>query len=178
MVLKLKDKEAIVADLRELAVHSLSVIAADYRGLTVSQLNRLRHAARESGVYLRVVRNTLSRRALQDTEFRCVQDFLQGPVILAFSDKELGAAARIFKDFIVDNEKLIVKAIAVGNVLFAADQLEVVAKLPTRDEAIARLMGVMKAPIVKLARTLNEVNGKLVRTLAAVAAAKEKSADA
>ena len=176
MVLKLKDKQAIVAELKEIAGNSLSVIAVDYRGLTVLELNRLRTAARESGVVsLLVARNTLSRMALQDTEFTCVREALQGPIMLAFSHNEPGAAARILKDFIVANEKLTVRAISVGGELFAANQLDIVAKLPTRDEAIAILMGVMKAPIVKLARTLNEINGKLVRTVAAVAAAKEEN---
>lgn len=176
MVLKLKDKEAIVADLKEVASSSLSVIAADYRGLTVSQLDQLRDAARKSGVYLRVVRNTLSRRALEGTEFKCLQEALVGPIILAFSREAPGAAARILKDFIVDNEKITVKAISIGGELFAANELDAVAKLPNRDEAIAMLMSVMKAPIVKLVRTLNETNAKLVRTVAAVAAEKEKNA--
>ena len=175
MVLKLKDKEAIVADLKEVVNSSLSVIAVDYRGLTVSRLNQLRDAARKSGVYLRVVRNTLSRHAFEGTAFNCMQDALQGPVMLAFSRNEPGAAARILKDFIVDNEKITVKAISVGGELFAANELDAIAKLPARDEAIAILMGVMKAPIVKLARTLNEINGKLVRTIAAVSAEKQKA---
>ena len=175
MVLRLKDKEVIVAELKEIADSSLSVIAADYRGLTVSEMDELRNAARKSGVHLRVVRNTLSRRALQDTEFKCMHEALEGPVILAFSRNEPGAAARILKDFIVDHEKFVVKAIAVGGELFAANELDAVAKLPTRDEAIAMLMAVMKAPIVKLVRTLNETNAKLVRVVAAVAATKEKN---
>jgi large subunit ribosomal protein L10 len=173
VVLRLKDKETIVAELQEVANNSLSVIAADYRGLTVSEMDQLRDAARKSGVYLRVVRNTLSRRAFEGTEFKCMQDALTGPVILAFSRDEPGAAARILKDFIVDHEKITVKAIAIGGELLAANELNAVATLPTRDEAIAMLMGVMQAPIVKLVRTLNETNAKLVRTVAAVAAKKE-----
>jgi large subunit ribosomal protein L10 len=176
VVLKLKDKEAIVADLRQVAESSLSVIAADYRGLTVSEMDELRSEARRSGVYVRVVRNTLSRRALQGTEFNCIQEVLEGPVVLAFSRNEPGAAARILKNFIVNHEKFAVKAIALGGELFAANELDTIAKLPTCDEAIAILMGVMQAPIVKLARTLNEINGKLVRTVAAVAAARESQA--
>jgi len=175
VVLKLKDKEAIVADLKEVANSSLSVIAADYRGVTVAQLDQLRDAARKSGVYLRVVRNTLSHRALEDTEFKCLQEALVGPVILAFSREAPGTAARILKDFMVDNEKITIKAIAIGGELLPANELESIAKLPTRDEAIAILMGVMKAPIAKLVKTLNETNAKLVRTIAAIAAKKEKS---
>ena len=106
MVLKLKDKEAIVTDLKEVVNSSLSVIAADYRGLTVLQLDQLRDAARKSDVYLRVVRNTLSHRAFEDTVFKCMQEALKGPVILAFSRNEPGAAARIVKNFIVDNENV------------------------------------------------------------------------
>jgi large subunit ribosomal protein L10 len=173
VVLKLKDKEAIVAELKEVVDSSLSVIAADYRGLTVSDMDQLRSSARKSGVYLRVVRNTLTHRALEGTEFKCMQEVLQGPVILAFSRNEPGAAARILKDFIVDHEKFTVKAISLGGELLAANQLDAVAKLPTRDEAIAILMGVMKAPIAKLVSTLNETNTKLVRAFAAVAAAKK-----
>lgn len=175
MVLKLKDKEVIVAQLQEVASRSLSVIAADYRGLTVSEIDALRSAARGSGVYLRVVRNTLSRRALENTNFKCIQDILQGPIILAFSEHEPGAAARVFRDFIVDHEKITIKAIAIGSELFAASELNNVAKLPTRDEAISLLLCVMKAPVVKLVRTLNETNAKLVRTFAAVAAKKEET---
>ena len=174
MVLKLKDKEVIVAELKEMANSSLSVIAADYRGLTVSQMNVLRNAARSADVYLRVVRNTLSRRAFEDTDFKGMQEALDGPIVLAFSRKEPGAAARVIKNFMVDHEKMTVKAISISGELFPADALDLVAKLPTRDEAIAILMGVMKAPIVKLVRTLNETNGKMVRTFAAVAVEKQK----
>lgn len=176
MVLKLEDKKAIVDEVAVVAKQSLSLIAAEYAGLTVEQVTGLRQQARKAGVYMRVVRNTLARRALEGTEFACIQDELVGPLVLAFSQEEPGAAARIFKDFVKTNDKFKVKALAISGQLLPASGLDKLASLPTRDEAIAQLMGVMKAPITKLVQTLAAPQVKLVRTLAAVQQAKESAA--
>lgn len=176
MVLKLEDKKTIVNEVADVAKQAVSLIAAEYSGLTVSQLTGLRKTARESGVYMRVVRNTLARRALEGTQFACMQDELVGPLVLAFSTDHPGAAARIFKDFVKDNEKLKVKALALDNQLLPASGLNTLASLPTRDEGIAQLMSVMKAPITKLVQTLAEPHAKLVRTIAAIRDAKQQAA--
>lgn len=173
MVLKLEDKKAIVGEVAEIAKKAVSLVAAEYSGLTVSQLTGLRKSARASGVYMRVVRNTLARRALEGTQFACMQSELVGPLLLAFSESEPSAAARLIRDFAKDNEKLKVKALAIENKLLPASGLSALASLPTRDEAIAQLMSVMKAPITKLVRTLAEPHAKLVRTFAAVRDAKQ-----
>ena len=143
-------------------------VLADYHGLSVEQMTDLRKQAREGGVYLRVVRNTLAKLAIDGTEYECLKDSLVGPTVLAFSQEDPGAAARLVKEFAKENEALEVKALSVGGQLLAANQIDVLAKLPTRDQAISMLMSVMQAPITKLARTTNEVPGKLVRTVAAI----------
>lgn len=168
MALRLEQKQAIVAEVNEAAGSALSAVLADYRGLNVDQMTELRAKARQSGVYLKVVRNTLARRAVEGTEFACLEEALVGPTLLAFSQEDPGAAARLLKDYAKENEVLEVKALSIGGDLLDASALDRMAKLPTRDEALATLMAVMQAPIVKLARTMNEVPGKLVRTLAAV----------
>lgn len=167
MTLRLEDKQAIVAEVGEVARNALSAVTAEYRGLSVGEMSRLRLQARHSGVYLRVVRNTLARRALAGTDFACLQDTLVGPLLLAFSQQEPGAAARLIRAFIKQNEKLIVKALAFDGQLLEVNDLDKLANLPTRDEAIATLMAAMKAPITKLVRTLAEPQAKLVRTFAA-----------
>ena len=136
-------------------------------------MTELRKLARESNVSVRVVRNTLAIRALKGTDFECAETAFKGPSLLAFSMEDPGAAARIFKDFAKEHAKFEVKALAVSGQLMGADQLDVLAKLPTRDQALSMLMSVMQAPATKLVRTLNEVPGKLVRTLAAVREQKE-----
>ncbi|NJN51216.1 MAG: 50S ribosomal protein L10 [Gammaproteobacteria bacterium] len=176
MALKLENKQAIVAEVSEAAGRAMSAVLADYRGLTVEQMTALRVKARTSGVYVKVVRNTLVRRAVKGTEYECLDGALVGPTLLAFSMEDPGAAARLLRDCVKDYEKLQVKALSIGGVLLGADQLERVAKLPTRDEAIAILMAVMLAPIGKFVRTLNEVPGKLVRTVAAIADQKQAAA--
>ena len=168
MTLRLADKQAIVAEVSEVAQHALSAITAEYRGLTVAELSQLRVQARNSGVYLRVIRNTLARRALEGTDFACLQDTLVGPLLLAFSQQEAGAAAKLIKAFVKQNEKLVVKALAFDGRLLAVNELGKLADLPTRSEALATLMLVMKAPMTKLVRTLAEPTAKLVRTVAAL----------
>ena len=176
MVLKIEDKKAIVSEVATVAKQAVSLIAAEYSGLTVAQLTGLRKSARNSGVYMRVVRNTLARRALEGTQFACMQQELVGPLLLAFSTEHPGAAARLIKDFVRDNEKLKVRALAIENQLLPPEGLQTLASLPTRDEGIAQLMSVMKAPITKLVRTMAEPHAKLVRTIAAIRDAKQAAA--
>jgi len=175
MALALEDKKAIVGEVAEVAAVAHSAVAAEYSGLTVSQLTKLRVEARSKGVYLRVVKNTLARRAIAGTAFECMGDSLKGPLILAFSMEDPGSAARVIDSFAKDNDKLVVRVVAIGGQVLDASKIAQVASLPTRDEAISKLMYVMKAPVEMLARTLNEVPGKLVRTVAAIKAEKEKA---
>lgn len=173
MAIKLDDKKAIVAEVAEVASSAHSAVIAEYRGLSVSQMTELRVKAREDGVYLRVVRNTLARRAVEGTEFECMQEALVGPVVLAFSQEDPGAAGRVIKEFAKANDKLVVKAVAVGGQLLDASAIEKLASMPTYDQAISMLMSVMQAPISKFVRTLAEPNAKLVRTIAAIRDQKE-----
>jgi large subunit ribosomal protein L10 len=168
VVLKLEDKKAIVDEVAKIATSSISAIAADYRGLTVAEMTDLRAKARKTGVTLKVVRNTLAKRALEDTEFKCLSDVLNGPVFLAFSQDDPGAAARLIRDAAETLEKLKVRAIAIGGSLLDASSLKAVASLPTRNQAIAMVMAVLQAPVTGLARTLSETYAKFVRTVAAV----------
>jgi large subunit ribosomal protein L10 len=136
-------------------------------------MDELRKIARNSGVYLRVVKNTLVRRAVAGTDFECMSDGLTGPLVVAFSMEDPGAAARIIKDFVKTHPKMEVKLISISGKLLAASELDTLAKMPTYEQAISLLMAVIKAPVEKLARTINEVPGKLVRTIAAIRDAKE-----
>ena len=176
MAIGLEDKKAIVAEVNETASGALSLVIADARGVTVDGMTALRKDARENSVTLRVVRNTLAKRALEGTEFECVTDSLSGPSLFGFSMEDPGAAARLFKAFSKGNDAFEVKALAVSGQMLGAEQLDVLAKLPTRDQALSMLMSVMNAPATKLVRTMNEVPGKLVRTLAAVRDQKEAAA--
>ncbi len=176
MAIRLEDKKAIVAGVNETAVSALSLVIADARGVPVANMDALRKLARENNVRLQVVRNTLARRAIEGTEFECVQESLKGPSLFGFSMEDPGAAARIFKDFAKDNEKFEVKALSVGGKLLEASQLDVLAKLPTRDQALATLMSVMIAPATKLVQTLNEVPAKVTRVVAAVRDQKKEAA--
>lgn len=166
--MNLKEKEAIVASVSKVALDALSVVAVDYRGLTVSEMTALRSAARKAEVHLQVVRNTLARRAFAGTQFECLNESLIGPVLLAFSKTEPSASARLFRDFAKTNEKIKVKALSLGGQFYTGQHLEVIAKLPTRIEAIGRLAGVLQAPLSKFLRTLAEPQAKLVRVFAAV----------
>ena len=176
MALTLEAKKQIVSEVAEVAATAHSAIAADYSGISVGDMTALRAKAREDAVYLRVVKNNLAKLALADTDFACMNDGLSGPMILAFSQEDPGAAARVIKDFVKEQDKFEVKMIALGGELMEASQLDTLAKMPTRDQAIAILMGTMRAPVEKLARTMNEVPGKLVRCIAAVRDQKEASA--
>ena len=173
MALNREQKQAIVAEVAEVAGSAFSAVAAEYRGLTVAEMTELRAEARNNGVYLRVVKNTLARRAVEGTEFECLTEGLSGPLVLAFSQEDPGAAGRVIKDFAKDHDNLKVTMLAIGGKQLDASQIDVLAKMPTYDQAISMLMSVMQAPVTKLAQTLNEVPGKLVRTIAAVRDAKD-----
>ncbi len=173
MALNLEQKKAVVAEVADAASKALAAVAAEYRGLTVEEMTELRAKAREGGVFVKVAKNTLVRRAVEGTEYECMQDSLTGPLLFAFSMDDPGAAARLVKEYSKDHDHLIAKLVAVGGQLYDASELERLSSLPTYDQAIAILMGVMKAPIEKLVRTLAEPHGKLVRTVAAVRDAKE-----
>ncbi len=168
MALRFGQKQEIVADLREATDAALSAVLADYRGLSVDELTALRREARESGVYLRVVRNTLFKRAVAGTEYECLGEAATGPTMLAFSNEDPGSAARLLKAAALRLDHLDVKAVSIGGHIYPPEDIDRVAALPTRDEAIAQLMAVMLAPVAKLARTIQEVPTTLVRTLAAI----------
>jgi len=173
MALTIEQKKAVVAEVADAANKALAAVAAEYRGLTVKEMTGLRVKAREDGVFLKVAKNTLVRRAVEGTEYECMQESLTGPLLFAFSMDDPGAAARLVKDYSKDHEKLIAKLVAVGGELYDASELERLSSLPTYDQAIAMLMGVMLAPIEKFVRTLAEPHTKMVRTVAAVRDAKQ-----
>ena len=176
MAIRLEDKQQIVSEVNQAASSALSAVLADYRGVTVEDMTALRKNARANKVYLRVVRNTLLKRAVADTEFECIQEALVGPTILAFSQEDPGAAARVLKDFAKENDDFEIKALSVGGQLMDASQIDVLAKLPTVDQARSMLMSVMLAPVTKLARTMNEVPSKVTRAVAAVRDQKQDAA--
>jgi len=173
MALNLEQKKAVVAEVADVANRALAAVAAEYRGLTVEEMTDLRAKAREGGVFLKVAKNTLVSRAVEGTEYECMQESLTGPLLFAFSMEDPGAAARLVKDYAKNHDKLIAKLVAVGGQLYDVSELERLSSLPTYDQAIAILMGVMKAPIEKFVRTLAEPHTKLVRTVAAVRDAKQ-----
>ena len=154
MALNLDGKKVVIDEVAQYAQKALSAVAAEYRGLTVSELTELRNTARDTGVYLRVVKNSLAKRAIAGTDFECMQDGLKGPLILAFSMEAPGAAARLINDFAKSNDKLIPKVIGFDGQSLDVSELSRLASLPTRDEGISLIMAVMKAPVGKLARTL------------------------
>jgi large subunit ribosomal protein L10 len=168
MALSIEQKKAVVAEVADAANKALAAVAAEYRGLTVEEMTQLRAKAREDGVFLKVAKNTLVHRAVEGTEYECMQESLTGPLLFAFSMEDPGAAARLVKDYSKDHEHLIAKLVAVGGELYDASELERLSSLPTYDQGIAMLMGVMKAPIEKFVRTLAEPHTKMVRTVAAV----------
>jgi large subunit ribosomal protein L10 len=168
MALNLEDKKALVAEVAAVAQKAQSVVAAEYRGLTVGQMTELRAKARKQGVYMRVVKNTLARKALAGTSFEIVGPKLKGPLVLAFSKDDPGAAARVVKDFAKAHEKLVATLVSLGGQVLPGGDLDKVASLPTREQALSMLLGVLKAPISKLVGTLAAPAAKLARTVAAV----------
>jgi len=176
VALNLDSKKALVAEVNAVASKAFSAVVAEYRGLTVEQMTDLRAKSRAQGVYMRVVKNTLARKAIQGTDFECMGDQLTGPLVLAFSQEDPGAAARVIKDFAKANDKLVVRLAAISGQVLGAGELDRIANLPTKQQAIAMLMGVMKAPVEKFVRTLAAPHTKLVRTVAAVRDQKQAAA--
>lgn len=156
MALRLEDKKEIVAAVNQAATGAFSAVVADYRGLNVAQLTELRAKARQQNVYLRVIRNTLARRALEGTDFEPLNDSLVGPTIIAMSlsEDDMGAAARLFKDFAKDNDQLELKTGLYDGKLFSGAEIDVLAKLPNREQALTSLVSVLQAPVSKFARLL------------------------
>ncbi len=167
MALKLEDKKAFVEEVSAVAGESLSAVAAEYRGLTVAEMTQLRKEARNAGVYMRVVKNTLARRAIKGTDFECMKDTLKGPLLLAFAKDDPGAAARVIKDFAKEHEALKAVSLSAGGQLLPASDLAKLAELPTLDQARAMLLGLLVAPMTRLVRTLAEPPAMLARTLSA-----------
>lgn len=164
MALNLESKKAVVEEVAEFAAKAYSAVAAEYRGLTVTELTELRKIARETGVYVRVVKNTLAKRAVAGTEFECMQEGLVGPLLLAFSMDDPGAAGRLIHSFSKDHDKLITKIVAIGGQAYGAKELARLASLPTRDQGISMIMSVMKEPVAKLVRTLAAVKDNMQET--------------
>jgi large subunit ribosomal protein L10 len=168
VALSLEGKKQVVSEVAAVAADAYSAIAAEYRGLGVEELTELRMKARQGGVYVRVVKNTLAKRALEGTDFECMSEGLTGPLLLAFSQEDPGSAARVIKDFSEDHDLLKVKMLSISGQVLEPSELKRLASLPTKEQALSMLMAVMKAPIEKFVRTLNEPHAKMVRTVAAI----------
>ena len=177
MGLSLEQKQAMVAEVSAQLKGAQSVIVAEYRGLDVGRVTQLRAKARKSGLYLRVLKNTLARRAVQGTPFEKLTDQMVGPLIYSISQDPV-AGAKVLSEFAKENEAFVIKAGALPNSMMSAKDVKALALLPSRDELLAKLMGTMQAPVAKLVRTMNEVPGKFVRTLAALRDQREKSGTA
>jgi len=175
MSLNIEQKKAVVAEVSKVLADAQATMLAEYRGLSVAQMTTLRRKAHASKVYLRVVKNTLARRAVEGTEFECLKDQMVGPLAYAISSDPV-AVAKILSEFAKDNEHLKIKAAAMGGKLMSVAQVQALAKLPGREQLLAMLLGTMQAPIQKFVQTLNEVPSKFVRTLAAVRDAKQAAA--
>ena len=175
-MMRLDGKKALVAEVNEVAKRALSAVAAENRGLTAGKFDDLRKKARANGIYLHVVKNTLARKALKGTSFECLDPALVGPLVLGFSLEDPGAVGRVIKDFAKENDKLVVKAVSIGGQLYSAKDIDRLAKLPTRQQALSLLLGAMKAPISKFVTTLHAVPSKFVRTVKAVADQKQAQA--
>ena len=165
MGLTLEQKQAVVAEVASVAAAAPAAIAAEYSGLNVAEMTELRRSARAAGIYLKVVRNTLARRALEGTQFDCMRDTLTGPLLLAFSNDEPGSAAKVIRNFAKENEKLVVRLIALDGRLLDSAEIERVANLPSLDQARAMLLGLLQAPLGKFLRVLSEPEAKLLRLL-------------
>lgn len=165
MGLTLEQKQAVVAEVAAVAAAAPAAIAAEYSGLNVAEMTELRRSARDAGIYLKVVRNTLARRALEGTQFDCMRDTLTGPLLLAFSNEEPGSAAKVIRTFAKENEKLVVRLIALDGRLLDSTEIERVANLPSLDQARSMLLGLLQAPLGKLLRVLSEPEAKFLRLL-------------
>ena len=169
MALKLEDKKTFVKEISEVARKSISAIAAEYRGLSVAEMTTLRREARNVGVYLRVVKNTLARRALEGTEFECMKDTLEGPILLAFSKDDPGAAARVIKDFSKEHDVLRAISLSTNGELLPATDLLRLADLPSLSQAQAMFLGVLIGPLTKVVYVLTEPPALIVRAMSAQA---------
>ena len=176
MPLPLDEKKSIVANVHATADIALSLVIADARGVSVSEMTKLRADARAMNVKVSIVRNTLAKRAFEGTEYQCVEDALQGPSLFAFSMDDPGAAARLLKDFAKVNENFKVKALSIAGQLLDSAEVDTLANLPTRIEALGMLAVVTLAPVNKLVRTLNEIPTKATRVVAAIRDIKEQAA--
>jgi large subunit ribosomal protein L10 len=157
MALNLSQKQAVVAELAEVAAKAHSLVAAEYAGITVAKMTEMRKKARETGVYLKVVKNTLASRAVAGTEFECVQDALVGPLLYAFSLEEPGSAGRLIKEFAKGNDKLQPKVVSMGGKLLPAGHVDVLASLPTRDQALAMFLNLLMEPATRVARVFKAI---------------------
>ena len=175
MGLSLEQKQAMVSEVAAKLQGAQSVIVAEYRGLNVERVTQLRSKARKSGVWLRVLKNTLARRAVKGTPFEKLSDKMVGPLMYGISQDPV-AGAKVLSEFAKENELFVIKAGAMPNAVMSAQDIKALSQLPSREELLAKLLGTMQAPMTKLVRTLNEVPGKFVRTLAAVRDSKEKAA--
>jgi|TARA_B110000116_G_scaffold209174_1_gene184704 large subunit ribosomal protein L10 len=167
MALSLEQKKALVAEVNSVATSAHSAIAAEYRGLTVGEMTELRADARNSGVYIKVVKNSLARLAIEGTEFQCMQERLSGPLLLAFSKEDPGSAARVIKGFSKDHDKLVTVSVSIGGELYDATDLDRLAALPTLDEARAMFLRTLNGPLTQLVRVLAEPAAMLARTIQA-----------
>jgi large subunit ribosomal protein L10 len=172
VALGLEDKKTIVADVSETASNALSLVVADARGVEVGDMTELRKQARENQVVLRVVKNTLAKKALEGTKFDSLSEVLTGPTLLAFSLEDYQSAAKLIKSFSAIEESFEVKGLSIGEGFLEANELNNLASLPSKEEAISMLLGLLNAPVQKLAGTLNEVPTSFVRTLSAVGSSK------
>ena len=174
MGLNLTEKQAVVAEVSAQVAGAQAIVLAEYRGLEVGNLTNLRREARKSGVYLRVLKNTLARRAVKDTPFEGLADQMVGPLMYGISSDPVNAA-KVLSDFAKGTEKFVIKAGAMPNAVISAKEVAALAAMPSRDQLIATLMATMQAPVAQFVRTLNEVPTKFVRGLAAVREQKEKA---
>jgi large subunit ribosomal protein L10 len=173
--LNIEQKQAVVAEISAQLTNAQAVVLAEYRSLQVGEMTELRKRARSSGVYLRVLKNTLARRAVADTPFKGLIDKMVGPLAYGISSDPV-AAAKVLHEYARSNEKFVIRAGAMPDVVMSPKEVGDLARMPGRQELLAMLMATMQAPVAKLVRTLNEVPGKFVRTVAAVHAQKEKTA--
>jgi large subunit ribosomal protein L10 len=173
--LSLEQKQAMVSEVSAKLANAQTLIVAEYRGLDVERVTQLRSKARKSGVYLRVLKNTLARRAVQGTPFEKLSGQMVGPLMYGISEDPV-AGAKVLSEFAKENELFVIKAGAMSGSVMSAQDIKALASLPGREQLLATLLGTMQAPVAKLARTMNEVPGKFVRTLAALKQQKEKQA--
>tara|TARA_Y100001936_G_scaffold20381_1_gene17488 strand:+ start:619 stop:1146 length:528 start_codon:yes stop_codon:yes gene_type:complete len=175
LALNISEKKDVVKEVSEIASSAQSAVAAEYRGLSVQELSELRNNARNLGVYVKVIKNSLAKIAIKDTNFECMDSSLKGPLIFAFSKEDLGSAAKLVNDFKKENNLLKPIVVAVNGELVDVEKLSQIAALPTKDQAISMLMSVMKQPVEKFVRTLAAPNTKLVQTLSAYKIKLEQS---